>query len=53
MLTVLRSGQFKRDVKRARKRGKDLAKRRGLLALLIEEKSLLKADLISMMGDLE
>lgn len=35
MLTPVRSGQFKRDVKRAGKRGKDLKKLRALLILLI------------------
>ncbi|PJX19938.1 YafQ family addiction module toxin (plasmid) [Advenella sp. S44] len=40
MLTPVRSGQFKRDVKRAEKRGKDLDKLRTLLLLLIEEKPL-------------
>jgi len=37
---AVQSGQFKRDVKRAEKRGKDLAKLRVLLALLIEDKAL-------------
>lgn len=32
----IRSGQFKRDVKTAQKRGKDLSKLRTLLLLLIE-----------------
>ncbi|WP_193090789.1 type II toxin-antitoxin system YafQ family toxin [Advenella sp. FME57] len=40
MLTPVRSGQFKRDVKRAEKRGKDLDKLRTLLLMLIEEKPL-------------
>ncbi|AHG66184.1 type II toxin-antitoxin system YafQ family toxin [Advenella mimigardefordensis] len=40
MLTPVRSGQFKRDVKRAEKRGKDLDKLRTLLLLLIEGKPL-------------
>ncbi|ESY69972.1 type II toxin-antitoxin system mRNA interferase toxin, RelE/StbE family [Mesorhizobium sp. B283B1A] len=35
MLTPVRSGQFRRDVKRMEKRGKDLAKLRELLALLV------------------
>ncbi len=35
MLTAVRSGQFRRDVKRMEKRGKDLGKLRELLALLI------------------
>ncbi len=34
------SGQFRRDVKQAQKRGKDLDKLKTLLALLIEEKPL-------------
>lgn len=36
MLTPVRSGAFKRDVKRAKKRGKDMGKLRALLLLLIE-----------------
>ena len=40
MLTPVRSAQFKRDVKRAKKRGKDLSKLRTLLSLLIERKPL-------------
>ena len=40
MLTPVRSGQFKRDVKRAEKRGKGLDKLRTLLLMLIEEKPL-------------
>lgn len=36
MLIPVRSGQFKRDVKRAEKRGKDMAKLRTILTLLIE-----------------
>lgn len=40
MLVVLRSGQFRRDVKRKIKRGKDLAKLCELLELLIEDKPL-------------
>lgn len=35
MLTPVRSGQFRRDVKRAEKRGKDLGKLRSLLLLLL------------------
>jgi mRNA interferase YafQ len=42
VLIPVRSGQFKRDVKRAEKRGKDLAKLRALLTLLMEERSLPK-----------
>ncbi len=34
------SGQFKRDVKQARKRGKDMDKLKALLSLLIEGKPL-------------
>ncbi|MCA3148744.1 MAG: type II toxin-antitoxin system YafQ family toxin [Burkholderiales bacterium] len=34
------SGQFKRDVKRAQKRGKDMDKLKALLGLLIEGKTL-------------
>lgn len=37
MLKPVRSSQFKRDVKRAQKRGKDMAKLRTLLGLLIEQ----------------
>lgn len=37
MLTPVRSSQFKRDVKRLQKRGKDMAKLRDLLELLIEQ----------------
>ncbi|MDE2662103.1 MAG: type II toxin-antitoxin system YafQ family toxin [Gemmatimonadota bacterium] len=40
MLTPVRSARFKRDVKRARKRGKDLGKLRMLLALLIKQEPL-------------
>lgn len=40
MLTPIRSGQFKRDVKRAGKRGKDMGKLRMLLQILIEEQPL-------------
>ncbi|WP_258592295.1 type II toxin-antitoxin system YafQ family toxin [Mesorhizobium sp. AR07] len=40
MLTPVRSGQFRRDVKRAEKRGKDLGKLRELLGLLIAEDEL-------------
>ena len=34
------SGQFKRDLKRAKKRGKDMEKIKGPMQLLIEEKAL-------------
>jgi len=37
MLTPVRSSQFKRDVKRIQKRGKDMIKLRELLKLLIEQ----------------
>lgn len=40
MLTPVRSRQFKRDVRRAEKRGKDLTKLRVLLASLIRQESL-------------
>lgn len=40
MLTPVRSTQFKRDVKRAEKRGKDVSKLRILLSLLIEQRPL-------------
>lgn len=40
MLSPVRSTQFKRDVKRVEKRGKDLNKLRRLLALLIERQPL-------------
>ena len=37
MLTPVRWGRFKRDVKRAQKRGKDMDKLKAVLSLLIEE----------------
>ena len=40
MLTPVRSSQFKRDVRRARKRGKDLSKLRALLASLASQEPL-------------
>ena len=40
MLIPVRSSRFKRDVKRAGKRGKDLGKLRALLASLIEQEPL-------------
>jgi mRNA interferase YafQ len=40
VLTPVRSGRFKRDVKRAEKRGKDMDKLKAVLSLLIEEKPL-------------
>lgn len=40
MLTPVRSTQFKRDVKRLEKRGKDLSKLRRVLVMLIDEEPL-------------
>jgi len=40
VLTPRLSGQFKRDVRKAEKRGKDMAKLRTLLTLLIDENPL-------------
>ncbi|MGJ7457498.1 type II toxin-antitoxin system YafQ family toxin [Halomonas sp. MA07-2] len=40
MLTPVRSSQFKRDVKKVQKRGKDMTKLRTLLDLLIKQASL-------------
>ena len=40
MRTPVRSGQFRRDVKRARKRGKDISKLRELILLLLSESAL-------------
>ncbi|EBG3748880.1 type II toxin-antitoxin system YafQ family toxin [Salmonella enterica] len=40
MLKPAQSGQFRRDVRKAEKRGKDMSKLRTLLAQLIEEKPL-------------
>jgi mRNA interferase YafQ len=40
MLTPVRAGRFKRDVKRAEKRGKDMDKLKAVLLLLIEGKPL-------------
>lgn len=40
MLTAVRSAQFKRDVTRAEKRGKDMNKLRVILLLLLEQKAL-------------
>jgi mRNA interferase YafQ len=37
LLTAIRTGQFRRDVRRVGKRGKDLHKLKALLLLLIEE----------------
>jgi len=43
MLFPVRSRQFKRDVKRSRKRGKDMARLRTLLDLLIRQADLPEA----------
>ena len=40
MLTPVRSTQFKRDVRRAKKRGRDLGKLRAVLASLIRQEPL-------------
>lgn len=40
MLTPVWAGRFRRDVKRAEKRGKDMAKLKSVLTLLIEQKPL-------------
>lgn len=40
MLTPVTSSRFRRDVKRAQKRGKDMAKLKAALALLIERQPL-------------
>lgn len=40
MLTPVRSGQFRRDVKRAEKRGKDMSKLRQVLLLLLNGETL-------------
>lgn len=40
MLTPVRSAQFRRDVKRVEKRGKDLVKLRELLVLLMQRSDL-------------
>lgn len=42
MLTPRRSGAFKRDVRKAERRGKNMAKLRAVLALLIDGKPLLE-----------
>jgi mRNA interferase YafQ len=39
VLTPVRSGRFKRDVRLAEKRGKDMAKLKTVLSLLIEQKA--------------
>ena len=39
MLTPRRSGTFKRDVRKAARRGKDMAKLRTLLGLLLDGKT--------------
>lgn len=43
MLTPVQSTQFKKDVKKARKRGKDLEKLKVLLSLLIRQTTLPEA----------
>ena len=43
MRKPVRSSQFKRDVKKAEKRGKDMSKLRALLLLLIQEQPLPQA----------
>jgi mRNA interferase YafQ len=40
VLTPVWSGRFKRDVRRAQKRGKEMARLKAVLLLLIEEKPL-------------
>ena len=40
MLTPVWSGRFKRDVRRAQKRGKEMDKLKAVLLLLVEEKPL-------------
>jgi mRNA interferase YafQ len=40
VLTPVSSGQFKRDVRRAERRGKDMDKLKAVLTLLIEQKPL-------------
>lgn len=40
MLTSVWTGKFKKDVKRAKKRGKDMDKLKLVLSLLVEEKPL-------------
>jgi mRNA interferase YafQ len=40
VLTPVRSGQFRRDIRKAEKRGKDMGKLRAVLLLLIERKPL-------------
>ena len=40
MLTPVRSTQFKRDVRKAKKRGRDLSKLRAVLASLIQQEPL-------------
>ena len=42
-LTPVKSAQFKKDVKKARKRGKDLDKLKSLLSLLIHQTTLPEA----------
>jgi len=40
MLVAVRSGAFRRDVRRLEKRGKDLAKLRAVLLILLEQHSI-------------
>ena len=40
MLTAVRSGQFRRDVRRLEKRGKDLAKLRTVILMLLAQTAL-------------
>lgn len=40
MLATVHSGQFKRDVRKAGKRGKDMSKLRALLLLLVDQRPL-------------
>lgn len=40
MLAVRRSGRFKRDIKRLKKRGKDMGKLKALIVLLAEQETL-------------
>lgn len=40
MLNISYSGQFKKDVERAKKQGKDMKKLKHIIELLVEQKSL-------------
>lgn len=46
-LTPVWSGRFKRDVRKAEKRGKDLAKLKAALSLLIERRRFRPATMIT------